>query len=347
MTTAGVQQDPSWTSTFVEALPGIVYVGLDTGELKTCSSQIEFVLGFDAETVATNPACLREAVLAEDLKRFVATRQSAREKGYFEAEYRVRDTDGGIHWFWDRSFNIRSDEEPLLIEGFILDITHRKETEQKLLEKLKEREVLLQEIYHRVRNNLQVVNSLLNLQAREIEDEKALRAIKESIHRIRSMAMAHEQLSNSQMLHSIPFNPYLERLLRSLKADCSSQLRLTVATDSTGVVLPLSQAVPCGLFINELVLAFCRYVRIPDDHVEIEFGLRKTEKGFAIEVREYQGCIRLPKGSLDQLGLSGGVIAALAEQLQGRLSMETQPHFQLRLEIPRSIPRQTAGGGNE
>jgi PAS domain S-box-containing protein len=130
----------------------------------------------------------------------------------------------------------------------------RKRAEKALLESLKEKEVLLKEIHHRVKNNMQVISSLLNLQSKYLQDPKALEMFKDSQNRIRSMALVHEKLYQSKDLSRIDFAEYIQNfvgyLFRSYQVDATLiQLQMKLQASSMDINL----AIPCGLIVNELV----------------------------------------------------------------------------------------------
>ena len=135
----------------------------------------------------------------------------------------------------------------------LLDITERKLAEEALRAALQEKEVLLREIHHRVKNNMQVISSLLTLQAERVENEHVRQALIESQQRIIAMAMIHETLYSSQNLATIDLSAYLKSLVHHLEAAYSSQADVSIALELDKVELGIDQAVPCGLIINELI----------------------------------------------------------------------------------------------
>lgn len=136
----------------------------------------------------------------------------------------------------------------------IVDITKRKQAEAAILRSLKEKEVMLQEIHHRVKNNMQVISSLLNLQSRHILDSNALTIFKESQNRVRSMALVHEKLYRSGDLSKIDFSEYIHSLVSGLyRSYGTNPANIQLNTHVESVALGIDLAVPCGLIINELV----------------------------------------------------------------------------------------------
>lgn len=134
------------------------------------------------------------------------------------------------------------------------DITERKCEEEKVWASLREKEILLKEIHHRVKNNLQIISSLLNLQSAHIRDPRALEVFKEGQGRVRSMALIHEKLYQSEDLARVDFSEYISNLaaylFRSYEVNAGA-VRLSVEAED--VLLGVDTAIPCGLIINELV----------------------------------------------------------------------------------------------
>jgi PAS domain S-box-containing protein len=150
---------------------------------------------------------------------------------------------------------------PIIVEGIQVgvyvmytDISQRKEAEVKINKSLREKEIMLQEIHHRVKNNLQVICSLLNLQSKYIDDQKALDMFLESRDRVRSMALVHERLYRSNDLSMIDLSKYVRGLVGGLcRSYKSNRVKIGFHIKVNGCALGIDQAVPCGLIINELV----------------------------------------------------------------------------------------------
>jgi two-component sensor histidine kinase len=205
------------------------------------------------------------------------------------------------------------------------DISARKTAEATVKKSLEEKEVLLREIHHRVKNNMQVISSLLSLQASNIEDERLHKLFQESQSRVRAMALIHEILYDSDDLSSIDLSTYVSRLAASMTrmygAD-SSQVRLNVESDD--ITLRIDDMVPCGLAISELISNSLKYA-FPDGR-EGEINIRVTstpEGGVKLVVRD--DGVGLP-AELDirTTGTMGmGLVVGLVEkQLGGRLELD-------------------------
>lgn len=176
-------------------------------------------------------------------------------------EFRVVLPDGTIRWMQSK-FQVFYDKtaQPVRMIGIDLDITERKLAETKLKGSLREKEVLLQEIHHRVKNNLQVIYSLLDLQSQHIDDQATLNIFLESQNRVRSMALVHEKLYQSEDFATLNFSEYIRNLIGYLFQVYQVNTNLiTLEIDVEEVTLNIDTAIPCGLIINELVSNALKY----------------------------------------------------------------------------------------
>lgn len=160
------------------------------------------------------------------------------------------------------------------------DITERKLAEERITTALREKEVLLHEIHHRVKNNLQVISSLLDLQAAQLNDEQMVLMLRESQNRVRTIAMIHEKLYQSADLARIEFGSYVQELATHLLHSYtgnSARIALKVAVDSLS--LSVDSAIPCGLIINELVSNALKHAFPADRHGVITVAFHTDTDG--------------------------------------------------------------------
>lgn len=138
--------------------------------------------------------------------------------------------------------------------GIVRDITERKIIEDKIKASLKEKEVMLKEIHHRVKNNLQVLTSLFNIQARHVTGPENLEIFRDSQNRIRSMALVHEELYQSKNLADIDFRDYINKLVKELCHTYDLEAdKVMIHVDVQKIILSVDKAIPCGLIMNELI----------------------------------------------------------------------------------------------
>lgn len=147
-----------------------------------------------------------------------------------------------------------------VIQAVVRDITDRKRDEDRIKASLAEKEVLFKEIHHRVKNNLQVISSLLKLQSRYIKDSRVTEMLKESQNRVMSMALVHEQLYQSKDFSNIDFAEYIQNLAHNLfQAYETHAESVKLQTNIAPCSMNIDEAVPCGLIINELVTNALKY----------------------------------------------------------------------------------------
>jgi PAS domain S-box-containing protein len=281
------------------------------------------IYGYDSEEMTARPMRWLESIHAED-RGMVASR-AAEELGNGARaviEYRIVRRDGIVRW-------LRSISNPLLgadgklqrVYGTVMDITEF----ESMRSSLKEKEVLLKEIHHRVKNNLQIVISLMRLESRSFSEERVRAALKDLETRIRAMALVHEHLYHSSDLAKIGFKDYLkglcEELFRTYRADGG---RIALEIDAEAVALDIERAIPCGLIINELLTNAIKYAFPGDRKGVLRVAIRNTSDN-EVEIVVGDDGIGMPE-TLDirnakTLGLQ--LVTTLAEnQLKGRVELE-------------------------
>ncbi|MDG2440497.1 MAG: histidine kinase dimerization/phosphoacceptor domain -containing protein, partial [Crocinitomicaceae bacterium] len=203
------------------------------------------------------------------------------------------------------------------------DVSDKRKSNMEIIESLKEKEVLLKEIHHRVKNNLQVISSILNLQSSFVKDENTLGILQESRNRIRSMAIIHENLYRTEDFSSINFADYLQNLTANLIATYRIHDQVILNSDLDNIDLILDQAIPCGLLVNELITNSLKYAWRSGEKGTITMEL-KEEKGF-VQLFIGDNGVGLPAKfedmNSDTLGLQ--LVVTLVEQLDGELAVDS------------------------
>ncbi len=201
------------------------------------------------------------------------------------------------------------------------EIKERKKAEEQISESLQEKVVLLREIHHRVKNNLQVISSLLNLQSGYIEDRKSLEIFRESQNRVRSMALIHEKLYQSKDLNKIEFSEYVESLTKDLFNSYNIDPdRIALRCELEGTFLEIDTAILCGLIINELVSNSLKHAFPAGRKGEVFIGLSNLgDNQYSLILRD--NGIGFPANidfrKTDSLGLQ--LVTTLTEQLSGQI----------------------------
>ncbi|KST64549.1 histidine kinase dimerization/phosphoacceptor domain -containing protein [Mastigocoleus testarum] len=181
-------------------------------------------------------------------------------KSKYEVQHRMRHKNGSYLWFLARG-NLIQDHgyKPCYIAGSNTDISTNKQIEDKLKISLKEKDILLKEIHHRVKNNLQIISSLLRLQARKIQDTEVSNIFRDSQNRVHAMAMIHEKLYQSTEFAKIKICDYINNLASNLILSFRANELIKIKLEIEEIYLKIDTSIICSLIINELVSNSIKY----------------------------------------------------------------------------------------
>ncbi|MCJ7679181.1 MAG: PAS domain S-box protein, partial [Candidatus Aminicenantes bacterium] len=246
---------------------------------------------------------------------------------YNQLDHRIVCADGEVRYITVH-IRIRKDAQGRTVKtyGVNQDITERKQSEENIKKALAEKEVLLREIHHRVKNNLTIITSLLNLQSNRITNkEQALAAFEDSRNRIYSMALVHEQLYKSNDFSNIKMKPFIETLSIELKQANASEKDITLDLVGDNVVLGVSLAIPCGLILNELISNAYKHAFPGRKTGHIKISLRLVEaKSYELSVQD--NGVGLPEEvdieNSETLGLL--LVDILTKQIDGKLEIRRE-----------------------
>lgn len=208
-----------------------------------------------------------------------------------------------------------------LYAQLLVNLRNRQSQEILLKNSLEEKNVLMKEIHHRVKNNLQIVSSLLNIQANTVSDPETRQALMDSQQRIRAMALLHENIYQTNDLSGFSFKEYVESIISYLAGQTAHQEQTPIVTDIADIHLEPDRAIPCGLIINELVTNSLRHAFTDRSPGTIWVSLRESGGQVSLTIRDdgvgFQGDDRVKSGSF---GLT--LVESLVRQLKGTLHME-------------------------
>ncbi|HZV12551.1 MAG TPA: PAS domain-containing protein [Candidatus Kapabacteria bacterium] len=251
-------------------------------------------------------------------------------------EYRIIRAEGAIRWVEGRIKPTLNENGQLVrIDGFITDITERKEAEKKIYESLKEKEILLKEVHHRVKNNMQIISSMLNLQEEFMHDPHDRDAFRDTQNRIKSMALVHEMLYQSEDLAKIDFDLYIRTIVQQLLESYTTEPdKIDLEVQTNNIHLDVNAAIPCGLIINELVSNSLKYAFPGNRKGKISIVFAKDERGGYCCTVSDNG-IGLPNevdlGHSSTLGLQ--LVDTLVHQLGGNIDISRESGTTFRINF--------------
>ncbi|MFA5117269.1 MAG: PAS domain S-box protein [Candidatus Omnitrophota bacterium] len=290
--------------------------------------QVCSLLGIDPAAFKGSAAEFFGVVFPDDLPKVKASLADTLKKGLpYESEYRVSLPDGSLRHISARG-RLVCDKEGTAVRiiGIAWDNTERRIAEEKIKAALREKEILLQEVNHRVKNNLQIISSLVNLQAEKVTNANMKAILKESQVRVNAIALVHQKLYQSRDLGKIDFEEYVSDLVKSIMRSFNiSNGRVRITIDIVkGIDLGIDKTVNCGLIINELVTNAFKYAFPGERRGEISVGLNRNAAGeLALTVAD--NGVGLPLHfEVDQVKTLGmELIRVLAKEL-GSLRVESK-----------------------
>ncbi len=263
---------------FMKNFRGIAFqMGLDSTPILVDGS-VEEITGYRGDDIISGKVDWRQIVLPEYRKRLFENIDKLMNDPLLlmEHEYRIKHRDGKVRWVREIIQNVSDKGEKRILHGSIYDITRQKEAEESLK---KVDEIRKKEIHHRIKNNLQVISSLLELQAEKFEEKEVLEAFRESQNRVATMAIIHEELYRSKNNETLDFSAYLQKLTADLFRSYTvrkGDVRMQLEIEET--FLGMDTAVPLGIIINELVSNSLKHAFPAGTKGEIRIKLCRTEE---------------------------------------------------------------------
>jgi PAS domain S-box-containing protein len=255
----------------------------------------------------------------------------------FEIDLRMKHKSGKWLCVSTRGKEIEKDStgNPKRIVGTLRDRTDRANAEKKIKESLEEKEILLKEIHHRVKNNLMIISSLLNLQSSYIKDKASQDVFKESQNRAKSMALIHEKLYQSTDFKRIDFGDYISslatKLFHTYNAD-PSLIKLKINAEN--ILLDINTAIPLGLIVNELITNSLKHA-FPDGKpgkINVNFHTQDDHYEFTVEDNGIGFPEDLDYQNTDSLGLQ--LINSLTSQIDGEIELDRNKGTEFKIKFP-------------
>lgn len=322
----------------VESAPNAMVMINQRGRIEMVNTQAEIMFGYE-----------RVELLAQTVEILVPDRfrrGHPQKRDLYYADPQSRPMGAGRDLFGRRKdgseFPIEIGLNPIdtadgvMVLSSIVDISDRKQKEVRIQAALKEKDLLLGEIHHRVKNNLQIIHSLLNLQSSQIADSAVKGMLMDSQNRIQSMALIHQTLYQSNDFARVDFSGFLEALVPTIVASYGVDTKnLSLNIDAGAVFLPINSAIPCGLLINELVTNSLKHAFLDGQAGEISVILALQDNGNILLTVADTGVgidENLDINNIETLGLR--LVTLLSQQLNGELTIQRQKPTKFSLEFP-------------
>ncbi len=312
----------------VETVPAASFEGAGTAELLSGARYVVEDVALDERTAQTvdayKPRELRSFIAIPLMRGGVTVAYfavvSATPRAWTPRDVSLVQSVAERTWLW--SEHLRSVHDLRDLSRYLEERVE--ERTRDLVAAVGEKEVLLKEIHHRVKNNLQVISSMLNLQARRVQDRELASAFEESQQRIHTIALVHERLYQSRDLSNIGIDDYLKSLVENVMyAQNARERGITAHTDVAGISLPIQLAIPCGLIVNELITNAVKHAFPTGTGGTINVSMKSV--GGRIELAIADDGVGLPPGldpaKADTLGLD--LVYAFAEQLDAELDIRS------------------------
>jgi PAS domain S-box-containing protein len=278
----------------------------------------------------------RQSLIGQPLVRFISRenqdtfyfhhKQVLNKNGNLTCEIKMMNYDNAPFYAQLKSLAVRDEKKKATkLRTAITDITDRKMADQALQASLKEKEVLLQEVHHRVKNNMQVMINLINLQCERIEDKHTCDMFNKTVDRINSMALVHKQLYKSRDFSKVDINEYITSIAENLFVSHDvDTTKLSLKISRNDITISLDSAISCGLIINELITNSLKYAFPKNRKGKIQIRFEYLGDG-QLELMVSDDGVGMPMNfdfkDSDTLGVQ--IVKALAEhQLRGTLVLD-------------------------
>ena len=312
----------------IEAAPTGMMMIDDRGDIVLINQQVETMLGYS-----------RDELIGQPVEMLVPERFRARHPGFrngFFADPRARPMGGGRDLFGLRKdgtevpieigLNPLSTPDGAFVLSSIVDITERKRAAGQIQASLREKETLLKEVHHRVKNNLQVISSLINMQVRQVTDASARAALQECQSRVQAIGLIHEKLYQFEDYSRVPFSEYVRSLASTIfqatgLAPSAVALDLQVETSS----LAIDKAIPCALILNELITNALKHAFRGERGGVIHVALRRdSDADLTLSVTDDGVGMPIDFDIEKSNTLGMQLVSTLVEQLEGRLEISRE-----------------------
>lgn len=329
------ESEERFRSAFEAAAIGMAIVSAD-GQFVKVNQALCDLLGYTppALQALSFQAITHPDDLEADLEQ--VRRLKAGEIHSYQMEKRYFHRDGRVIWIRLTGSAVRDAAGALVhFIAQIEDVTARREAQQALERTLEEKDVLLHEVHHRVKNNLQVISSLLNLQRRTVQDPLTRDALDDSRRRVLAMALVHERLYQGRDLAAIDMPRYLSELVRQLCRTMATEgVQVQPVVDADTVHVPVDIAIPCGLIVNELLSNVLKYAFVGREAGAVRVSFSRGDD--AMELAVTDDGVGMPD-ELRAGSIGMRLVDSLARQLRGTLTVTSTDGVRAVVRFPHTL----------
>jgi len=313
-----------------------VIIADDSGKIEWVNDAFGRMMGLSKDLIGQN---ISSAHIYQNIDQILESVSKERHSKIFESSFQKN----GSGQIWINSTVTPIFDENNHLKKFLFvdtDVTESKKMENQIVASLKEKDILLKEIHHRVKNNLQIIISLLNLQSGYVKDESTLKTVMDGQNRVRAMALVHEKFYQSEEFGEIDFHEYTEKLCFYLQQSYGKQHSdIKILVEGSGVAFDMDTAMPCGLLITEIVSNSIKYA-FPDQQTgEIKINMKKTgDRKIQIDISDNGVGLAADFDIEKSESLGMQLIGALTNQLDGELKVfrENGTHYSITFNYPKS-----------
>ncbi|HTJ52493.1 MAG TPA: PAS domain S-box protein [Cyclobacteriaceae bacterium] len=307
-----------------------------------CSSGISSIIGISAARVKNDAMNFFKRVHRRDVSKLLMVETSSMDDlTVFDLEFRILNATMEYRWLYTRAKPKRLDKDTIIWDGYAIDITERKKSEVALVASNHEKDILLREIHHRVKNSLQMVSSMMFLKINSLEDGKEKDFLVDMRERIKSISLIHERLLHTNKVNSIDICDYLTKLLDDIQvSNYKVNLSLTINRTIESIWLPSDVAIYCGLIINELVTNSIKHAFPNRSEGIIHISVQSQIPNILVIVVEDDG-VGIPLRDIGSKPQSLGMLLLeiFVKQINGNMNILTQKgsKFSIRCELLKNL----------
>lgn len=321
--------------TAVDQSPVSIVITDLSGNIEFVNPKFSEITGYTAdEAIGKNPRLLKSGETSSDeYTRLWHTISSGNE---WVGEFHNKKKNGELFWESALITPVKNDKgETVRYLAIKQDITEQKANDEKLKQSLKEKEVMLREIHHRVKNNLQIISSLLKLQGGYTKDPVASEYLRISQHRVKTMALIHQQLYRSEDLSKINFEEYIKQLVGHLFAAYGTRRdRVNFLVCAKDIYLSIDKAIPSGLIVNELVSNSLKHAFGSEPGGNVEISVSNQNDFYYLNVKDNGKGFPADIDFRNTHSLGMQLVITLTEQLGGEIHLNNSSGAEFNISFP-------------